>query len=392
MRDNSRVLALFLFNSCIGIFLTYGLFFNSVSADFNSPPSITSLVFGAYSVLYAVSSFAMGLVMGVRGPGRTILAGGVIMAAGLIASGFANSIWTLLVTFSIGGLGIGASWLPTTYVVFERFHEGKVRRTMGIVSAGTAFGTLLFSPIEGYIITAYGWRAAFFVVGFITLAITTLAYRAARGGAAPGGFDVRDALRKFRSGRFFSLYSYYLVGNAFSRTLVLIFVVPLIESRGLGFYLGSLSLSLIGVGSLAGRLTSGARRFSEEAMAGGAFILQGVSIIGLFLSSDPISISVLSLLFGVGYGAYIPEFPLLIRKYYGTSNYGAVFGALLTSYGIGALLGPFFQGYELTLTGSYTIGFYAAAAGSIAVGLHLVASVVRRASAKAGTENGGAGT
>ena len=119
MRDNSRVLALFLFNSCIGIFLTYGLFFNSVSADFNSPPSITSLVFGAYSVLYAVSSFAMGLVMGVRGPSRTILAGGVIMAAGLIASGFANSIWTLLVTFSIGGLGIGASWLPTTFVVFE---------------------------------------------------------------------------------------------------------------------------------------------------------------------------------------------------------------------------------------------------------------------------------
>ncbi|MDG6898600.1 MAG: hypothetical protein JRN24_02570, partial [Nitrososphaerota archaeon] len=77
-------------------------------------------------------------------------------------------------------------------------------------------------------------------------------------------------------------------------------------------------------------------------------------------------------LFGVGYGTYIPEFALIVRKYFGMERYGSIFGTLLTSFGIGAFVGPVFEGSLVTSTGGYALGFEIAAAVSIVSGLSLL--------------------
>src|SRR5207247_5592631 len=105
---------------------------------------------------------------------------------------------------------------------------------------------------------------------------TILAYQTSRGSRVASRFALGDAVRGRRTQRFGFLYVYYSAGNAFSRTLVTIFLVPLLESRGLGTQAGTLALVLIGVGSLTGRLTVGVQRFNEETMAAFGFILQGV--------------------------------------------------------------------------------------------------------------------
>ena len=111
---------------------------------------------------------------------------------------------------------------------------------------------------------------------------------------------------------------------------------------------------------------------SEEQLAAAGFIVQGVCAAGLYFARDVLTIALLSLLLGVGYGAYIPEFALMVRRYYGVSHYGAIFGTLLTSFGIGAFVGPVFEGSLVTATGGYALGFFLAAAVSVAVGLHLL--------------------
>ena len=185
-------------------------------------------------------------------------------------------------------------------------------------------------------------------------------------------FDIREALEGLKTRRFGYLYTYYAGGNAFSRTLVTVFLPPLIESRGLGLGVGALALRLIGVGSMAGRLTTGTQRAGEETVAAAGFILQGVSAAALFFASDPVTIGVLSLIFGIGYGTYIPEFALMVRKYYGLKVYGTIFGTLLTSFGVGAFIGPVFEGTQVSSAAGYLPGFVLSAAVSIAVGAHLL--------------------
>jgi MFS transporter, OFA family, oxalate/formate antiporter len=365
---------LFLFNSCLAVFLSYGVFFGKVSSEFVLPDSATSFVFGVFAALYAVSSLLLGLFMNRFGPGRTILLGGGLMSAGFLLSSVANSYPLLVLTYGVvGGLGSGSMWMPTSFVVFDSFEPGSVNKVVGLVSAGTAMGLLFFPPFESYVIDTWGLHVAFLAVGLVILAFTLLAFQASRGSRVSSRFDLKQAFAGLKSKRFAYLYTYYAAGNAFSRTLILIFMVPLFTSRGLG-PAGTLGLSLIGVGSMAGRLTSGVRRISEEAMAALGFILQGVSAVALFFANDPVTIGFLSLTLGIGYGTYIPEFALLVRKYYGVERYGSMFGALLTSFGIGAFVGPVFEGVIVSSSGAYLPGFAVAATVSILVGGHLLAS------------------
>ncbi|MDV3277612.1 MAG: MFS transporter [Nitrososphaerales archaeon] len=368
-----RAFTLFLYNSCLGVFLSYGVFFTKVSNEYKLPASATSLVFGVFAVLFSISSLVLGLYMNTRGPGKTILLGGGLMSAGLLLSSVANSYPLLVLTYGvIGGIGSGSMWMPTSYVVFDSFDSAAVKQVTGLVSAGTAIGLLFFPPLETYLIFEGGLPVAFLTVGLVVLLFTGLAYQTSRSSKVTSRFDLREAFKNLKTKKFGLLYAYYAAGNAFSRTLVTIFLVPLFESRGLGTVVGTLALSLIGVGSMAGRLTTGVKRVSEETMAALGFVLQGACAAGLFIANDAVTIGVLSVLFGIGYGTYIPEFALMVRKYYGVEHYGTVFGMLLTSFGLGAFIGPVFEGTAVSSTGGYLPGFLLAAAASIAVGAHLL--------------------
>lgn len=373
MRGWYRGVTLFLFNSCLAVFLSYGVFFDNVSVKFGVPPSYTSLVFGVFAICFSFSSILLGLFMNTRGPGKTILLGGSLMAAGMMLSSVAWDFPVLLVTYGvIGGLGSGSMWMPTSYVVFDTFGEGEIRSATGLVSAGTAAGLLFFPQIEGYLIGSLGVDAAFFTVGDVIFTFTLLAYQTSRTSRVSPKFDLGEVVKNLRTRRFAGLYAYYAAGNAFSRTLVTVFIVSLYASRGLGYETGAIALSLIGVGSLAGRLTTGIKRIGEEGMAALGFIIQGVSALGLLLATGILSIALAALFFGVGYGAYIPEFALIVRKYFGMDRYGSIFGTLLTSFGIGAFSGPVFEGALVTATGVYALGFEVAAVVSVLSGLSLL--------------------
>jgi MFS transporter, OFA family, oxalate/formate antiporter len=367
-----RGLALFLFNSCLAAFLSYGVFFSRVTSEYNLPASATALVFGVFAILFSISSLLLGLFMNRRGPGKTILLGGGLMGAGFILSSVANSYPLLVVTYGVvGGLGAGSMWMPTSYVVFDSFDSASIKKVTGLVSAGTAAGLLFYSPLEAYLISTWGLQAAFLAVGLIILLFTALAYLTSKNSRVFSRFNLREAFGGLKTRRFGYLYAYYAGGNAFSRTLVTIFLPPLIESRGLGSGIGALALSLIGAGSMAGRLTTGARRVSEETVAAIGFVLQGVSAAALFFANDPVTIGISSVVFGIGYGTYIPEFALLVRKYYGLQLYGTIFGTLLTSFGVGAFIGPVFEGIQVSSAAGYLPGFALSAAVSLVVGGHL---------------------
>jgi sugar phosphate permease len=114
------------------------------------------------------------------------------------------------------------------------------------------------------------------------------------------------------------------------------------------------------------------KHLSQEEISGLSFILQGVSAALLLYAKSIVAIVLLSLIFGVGYGGYIPQFALLVRKYFGMSEYGVMFGLLLTSYSLGAFAGPIFEGAALQFSGGFSLGFLVAGLASTLVGIHQI--------------------
>ena len=145
-----------------------------------------------------------------------------------------------------------------------------------------------------------------------------------------------------------------------------------LELQGAGIFVGALALSIIGVGSVVGRFATGLKCLSQEEISGLSFILQGLSAVLLLYAKGIVSIVLLSLIFGVSYGGYIPQFALHVRKYFGMTEYGAIFGLLLTSYSLGAFAGPIFEGFALESSGNFSLGFLVASLASATVGIRQI--------------------
>src|SRR5438876_10211960 len=137
MGSGYTAFTLFLYNSCLGVFLSYGVFFTRVSREYNLPASSTSIVFGVFAVFFSFSSVLLGLFMSKKGPVKTLLLGGALMSAGLAFSSIANSFPLLILSYGVvGGLVFGSLWMLTSYVVLDSFNKERVKRVTGFLIAG----------------------------------------------------------------------------------------------------------------------------------------------------------------------------------------------------------------------------------------------------------------
>ena len=114
-------------------------------------------------------------------------------------------------------------------------------------------------------------------------------------------------------------------------------------------------VSLIGVGSMAGRfgLAGLADRVERGALHAALYAGMG-AMLGFWLaSSGVLALGIFAVLFGAFYGAFVALQPPLAMDLYGARNVSGVIGVLYTAAGVGNLLGPWLAGVAYDLTRSY---------------------------------------
>lgn len=89
---------------------------------------------------------------------KMTIIGGAIGSFGFIISSLCTSINQLYVTIGIiGGAGLSSAYIVGLLTV-ERWFETKRSLAIGIVSAGTGFGTFIFPPITQFFLEKFKWR------------------------------------------------------------------------------------------------------------------------------------------------------------------------------------------------------------------------------------------
>ncbi len=110
---------------------------------------------------------------------RLMIAGCLLAAAGNIGFAiFADGVWTAAAWRFIGGIGLGALYVPGMRAMTDRLDSVRHARAVTVYTGSFAIGTAFSFAGTVLVADSFGWRAAFIATGagpLLSLAITLMA-------------------------------------------------------------------------------------------------------------------------------------------------------------------------------------------------------------------------
>jgi predicted MFS family arabinose efflux permease len=358
----------------MGIRQSVGLFVTPIGRS-------TGLGIAQISFALAVGQFVWGAVQPLfgaiadqKGPGRVLVAGGLLLVAGIaLVPFFGGSQWGLLLTMGVlAAAGAGAGSF-SVLIGATASHVPPTKRSLvgGVINAGGSLGQFLFAPFVQALISAFGWAVASWTLAATALATLPLAWPLRRRDAlAPpsesdgthAGSTLRQQLRIALRNR-----SYWCLHIGFFTCGVHIaFLVTHLPSEialcGLSPRVSAISLSLIGLFNIGGSLAVGwlGQRFRMKSLLALMYASRA-ALIGLYVVAPPTPLTFY--LFAAGLGltwlATVPPTAGLVGKLFGPRYLGTLFGFTLFSHQVGGFLGAWVGGLVVERFGGYTWMWYA---------------------------------
>ena len=371
-----------------GVVYSFGVFFEPMAREFDTGHGPTSVVFAVTAFLFFVLGAVTGPVADRLGPRPVVLVGAGATGVGLILTAAVPSIWLGYLTYGLGvGLGTACGYVPMVAAVGGWFQRRRAL-AIGIAVSGIGVGTLAVPPVAALLVGPLGWRRTYILFGLAALLLLSACALAAQRPPA-GSRSGLQLGRAVRTREFGWLYGSGLL-SSFALFLALVHIVPYAIKLGTAPVAASGLISVVGVGSAAGRLGLG--WVAEGLGAVRTFQLSiGILIASYvlwYLAPGYATLAAFALVLGLGYGGWVALSPSVMADLFGSEGLGGSLGALYTAAGIGALLGPPFAGFLVDATNSYRPAILTALCLAIAAGLLIAPLPVRRVTsdAEAGVE------
>jgi MFS family permease len=357
-------------------------------------------------VLYGLMGPFAGALMLRIGVRRTIIAALALLAATVGASGFMTEPWQLVLTWGVlVGLGSGVAALVFGATIVSRWFVARRGLVMGILTASTATGQLVFLPALAAVATGEGWRPVVWIVALAAAAMIPVVAlllpetpqevgvrpygdtgEAAAGAAVPQNPIVVAfaALgRGVKSGDFWLLFASFFVCGASTNGLVGTHLISYCLDHGIPEVRAAGLLAAMGVFDLVGTTLSGwlTDRYSSRVLLCMYYGFRGLSLLYLPYSNfDAASLSVFAVFYGLDWIATVPPTVRLISDIFGKRDAPIVFGWVLVGHQFGAGFIAFVAGAMRADLGSY-VGPFLIAGGLCVVTAFYVLRIGRGAGA-----------
>jgi predicted MFS family arabinose efflux permease len=383
-----------------GLRATPGVLIRPLESAFGWPRSQISLAAAIGIFLYGLVGPFAAAVMQQFGIRRTVIGAMTLMALATGASAFMTQPWELVLYWGVlSGIGSGcvASVLGAT-IVNRWFvtHRGLV---MGLMTASTATGTLIFLPALAAIAQYHGWRPVVLTVAAATaLLIPILAWllpeRPADLGLIRYGAIADDALEERPSGGnpfstalgalsraarrrdFWLLFATFFICGFTTNGLVGTHLIALCGDHGIEEIRAAGLLAMMGVFDLFGTTASGwlTDRYDPRRLLFVYYSLRGAALVYLPYSNFSLtSLSVFAMFYGLDWIATVPPTLRLTTEVFGDAAAPVIFGWILAGHQLGAASAAFLAGYLRSVQGDYVDAFVlAGSSGIIAAAIALL--------------------
>ena len=355
----------------------------------------------AVSSIVSINIFLYGLIgpfaaalyqrFGLR---RTMVAAMALLTTGYGLWTVATQYWHFVVLWGfVVGAGSGLAATVLGAAVANRWFTERRGLVMGLLTASTATGQLIFLPSLASAVTSHdNWRAAPWIVAGATLLAIPVIWWLMRddprdvglrpyGETGPIGTGVSDPgynktnpavlamttlFEAVRVRDFWLLAGSFFVCGASTNGLIGTHMVAAAFDCGIPEVRAASLLAVMGLFDLVGTTASGwlSDRYNCRYLLFGYYSLRGISL--LFLPTallGPVAgLGVFAIFYGLDWIATVPPTVKLTAEVFGREKAGIVFGWVVAAHQVGAAFAAYGAGALRTVTGSYTLAFFSAGA------------------------------
>ncbi|RFP15107.1 MULTISPECIES: MFS transporter [unclassified Duganella] len=330
----------------------------------------------------------------------------VVTALTLVASGLAlatqmTQFWQLVLFWGIMlGVGSGMTALVLSAVVSTRWFDTHRGLVVGMLTAASATGQLVFLPIGAWLIEHYGWRTAVIPVLLACALVAVLVLLFMRNrpnevGLAPYGapagtpvaplappmritfatpFKVLAGVANQRV--FWILFGTFFICGLSTNGLIQTHFISLCGDAGLSAVPAASVLAMMGAFDLVGTIASGwlSDRYDNRKLLFMYYGLRGLSLFWLPYSEFTLyGLSLFAMFYGLDWIATVPPTVRLAGATFGKEKAGMVFGWVFAGHQLGAAVAAYGAGRVRTLMLTYNPALFAAGAAClVAAGIILL--------------------
>jgi MFS family permease len=353
---------------------SFSVFLKPLMQEFHVGRAAVSFAYTLHAIAAALCAPVVGWLIGRFGSRRVIVTSLVLFGLVFISfRAFSGGIAQLYFSYAaLGIVGGGVGPIPYGSVV-SRWFDRRRGLALGLAMLGIGCGAILVPPLAQHLITSFGWRTAYAVLGCSVLCVAVpvvalflrdkpediglvadgdpLERRAAPTESAAEGLSARDA---WGNATFWlMLLAFFLVGASVQGFMV--HVSAMLSDRGAELQMAAWGSSLLGAAVMISRAGTGylLDRFFAPHVAAVSFGCVSAGI-GLFLSSRTAPMAVAgAFLVGLGLGAEVDIIPYLVSRYFGLRSFPQIYSVAIGVFLLSGAIGPLLMGWGFDLTGSY---------------------------------------
>ena len=315
---------------------------------------------------------------------RTMLGALALIAAGVALTPLMTRPWQLVMLWGVVvGIGSGSTALVLGATVVARWFATRRGLVMGVLTASTATGQLIFLPVLANLAESYGWRSVSLTVAGVAIALFPVVglvmrdrpediglrrYGAAadeRPALAPSGNPVASAFMALRDGLrsrdFWLLAGSFFICGASTNGLIGTHLIPACLDHGIPPVAGASLLAAMGIFDLVGTTLSGwlSDRWSNRGLLAWYYGLRGLSLIYLPFAFDVsfYGLSLFAVFYGLDWIATVPPTIRLATQVFGNEQGPIMFGWIAAAHQLGAALAAFAAGALRVELGTYLQAF-----------------------------------
>lgn len=371
------------------VFYGYAVLMEPMMRDLGWSRPQASAAFSVGLVASAVAAVPVGRLIDL-GYGRSVMAGGSILAAALLALWSRVESYALfLALWVLLGATMSAVLYEPGFAVLQRQLGPLARRGITVMTLLGGLASTAFIPLTHVLVERFGWRPALLVLAAFNLLVCAVIHLVVIPPQAPRTRAERtipppsNARRVLRQAAFWGFVATVVIQGILS-TGMPIHLLPLLSERGFSLDAAVAAYAVIGPAQTSARFAVG---WAERALGirtiGLITLALGVTAQALlpFVPPGSWTIVIFAVLYGASNGLMTILRALLPVELFGRGDYGTILGMIAAPANLARASGPFIFGALWAWWGSYdavVLACLVMALGSLAAYLVTLAAARER--------------